>query len=469
MKLLVFGTGEYYQRFKKWLAKEDVVALLDNSPEKQNTMIDGIEVLSPEEGVCREFDAVVIMSFYVKAMKAQLKSLGVAEKRIVHFFDLRRLVSLEENRQDIQYYGISRQELEDRAKESIALLSTDLGFGGTALALFQMAKALHKAGYSVIFASTMDGPLRERVEMCEIPIVIDPNLQLATMRETEWVSGFWLIVCNSINYYPFLLERDCKVPLIWWLHDSAFFYDGVDQEALRQISRENLMVLSVGPVPEKAIHRIMPELPVGELLYGVEDKAESKDISREAGRQDNAQGKICFVTIGYIEERKGQDLLLQAVNRLDSGIREKAVFYLVGPDTSLLAAKIKEKARFMPEITITGAVGREEIDRILHRADVMVCPSREDPMPTVAAEAMMHSVPCILSDVVGTAAYIQEEKDGLVFGSENISELADRIRWCVEHSDRLEQMGREARRIYERHFSMDAFEEELLKMVEAFV
>ncbi len=30
MKLLVFGTGEYYERFKKSTDKEDIVALLDN-------------------------------------------------------------------------------------------------------------------------------------------------------------------------------------------------------------------------------------------------------------------------------------------------------------------------------------------------------------------------------------------------------------------------------------------------------
>ena len=72
MKFLVFGTGEYYQRYKKWIAKEEVVALLDNSPAKQHTVVDGKEVLPPQEGVRREFDAVIIMSFYVKAMKCQL-------------------------------------------------------------------------------------------------------------------------------------------------------------------------------------------------------------------------------------------------------------------------------------------------------------------------------------------------------------------------------------------------------------
>lgn len=470
MRLLVFGTGEYYQRYKKWLANQDIVALLDNSSAKQNTMMDGKEILSPQKGICREFDAVIIMSFYVKAMKAQLKSLGVAEEQIYHFFDLRKLIDLEKNRQDIRCYGISRQEIRDRANTSIALLSTDLAFGGTALALFHMAKALSGAGYLVLFVSMMDGPLRESIEMCGIPVVIDPNLQIATLKETEWLSDFRLILCNSINYYTFLLERDSEIPVIWWLHDSAFFYDGVDREALRKMPWKNLTVLSVGPVPEKTIHGIVPELSVGQLLYGVEDSTGRKDKPGKADEEwKDARERMCFVTIGYIEERKGQDILLQAVSMLEKSIREKAIFYLVGQDKSLLAGKLREQAEDISEMVMTGPVGREELETILNRADVLICPSREDPMPTVAAEAMMHCVPCIVSNVVGTAAYIKEEEDGLIFESENVSELSAKIKWCVEHRDRLERMGEGARQIYEQQFSMNAFAKKLTEIVEKFM
>lgn len=458
MKLLIFGTGEYYERFKKWVAKEEIVALLDNSSAKQHTMIDGVEVLAPQEGVTRDYEAVVIMSFYIKAMKKQLMELGVATERIYHFYDLRKLINLGENWQTIQYYGITEQELKENAKTKIALLSTDLALGGTAIALFHMAKVLKKQGYPIVFASMMDGPLRARLEEQDIPVIIDPNLQLSTMRETEWLSDFRLILCNAINYYIFLSERDLQIPMIWWLHDSTFFYDGVDRDVLRRILQENLTVLSVGPVPEKTIHSIMPGLQVEQLLYGVED-IERK--AERAGRQD----KVCFVTIGSIEERKGQDVLLQAVCLLPEEIRSNAVFYLIGNDTSLLAGQIKEKARAMPEIILTGGVGREKIHEILEKADAMLCPSREDPMPTVAAEAMSHKVPCIVSDVTGTASYIREGRNGLIFENGNVGELADKIEWCIENRTALAEMGNRAREIYESAFSMERFEEEVNKVV----
>ena len=466
MRFLVFGTGEYYQRYKKWIAKEEVVALLDNSPGKQHTIVDGKEVLSPQEGVRREFDAVIVMSFYIKAMKEQLRSLGVAEEKIYHFYDLRRLIDLDKSRQSVQLYGISEQELENRAERSIVLLSTDLALGGTAIALFQLTKALKKTGHQIVFASMMDGPLRGQLEEMGIPVFLGPNLQLATMRETEWLSGFRFIVCNAVNYYIFLSERDLRIPMVWWLHDSSFFYDGVDKEILRKISGENLTVLSVGPIPEKAIHAIAPELPVGQLLYGVEDSVESGDyLQKLKAEKKDAQGNIYFVTIGHIEERKGQDILLQAVSLLKKEERRKAVFYLVGQNTSLLAERVKAEAVRIPEIVITDPVDRDGIETVLDRADVMICPSREDPMPTVAAEAMMHSVPCILSDATGTAAYITEGKDGLCFQSGNAVELAEKIKWCMENPEQLVRMGENARKIYEERFAMDVFEENVKRVI----
>lgn len=462
MKFLVFGTGEYYERFKKWIANQEIVALLDNSSEKQHTVIDNVEVLSPREGIKRDFDVIIIMSFYIKAMKKQLMELGVPEEKIYHFYDLCKLISLKENRQQIRYYGITEQELLGNAGETIGLLSTDLALGGTAIALFHMAKALMRLGYSVVFASMMDGPLRKRIEELGIPVVIDANLQLATMRETVWLAGFRLIVCNAINYYIFLSERDVKIPVLWWLHDSAFFYDGVDREVMRKISGENLKVLSVGPVPEKALHQVLPEMPVEQFLYGLDDAAGGavRKLPHE---------KVCFVTIGFIEERKGQDILLQAVRLLEKEIRRRTVFYLIGGNTSLLAARIREEAEQMPEIILTGPVDREEIDEMLRNADVMACPSREDPMPTVAAEAMSYGVPCIVSDAAGTAEYIVEEENGLLFESENAEALAEKIRWCVEHLSSLGQMGKGARRTYERIFSMDVFEKNLMEIVRTFV
>ena len=462
MKYLIFGTGEYYSRYKKWFAKEDIVALIDNAAAKQNTCLDGIQILSPQQGVKLAYDAVMILSFYVKAMRKQLVELGVPEEKIYHFYDLHQLICCGESGQavdykkPIQYYGGA----ENVEKSSCTLLlSHDLTLGGPAIALYHMARVLRARGDRVVFASTLDGPLRDTLTSEGIPVIVDVNLQIETMREAKWTAGFSRIVCNTINFYVFLSDRDTKIPVVWWMHDSLFFYDGIDKKILRGLNRDNLQIYAVGPVAGSAIAGFLPDMEIGNLIYGVADEASSDDC------EVHEEGKVRFITIGYIEARKGQDILVGVIEGLPEEIRKRAEFYLVGQNTSQMAGEIRETIRDIPEIIMTGTMDRKEIHEILERADAMICPSREDPMPTVAAEAMMHKVPCIVSDATGTAAYICSGVDGIVFHSGDEQELIDKIIWCIEHHDKLSDMGIRAREIYDKQFSMTAFEKKVTEIV----
>lgn len=173
-----------------------------------------------------------------------------------------------------------------------------------------------------------------------------------------------------------------------------------------------------------------------------------------------------FTTIGYVEWRKGQDILIDALEEVPSDRLAGSEFLLIGQDSSVLAQELHKRITGKPWIRMAGTVGRKEIHQILDATDVLICPSREDPMPTVCAEAMMHHVPCLVSDAVGTAAYLSDGVDGMVFKSGDSCELQEKILWCVKNRDRVKRMGNEAYKIYKTIFSVKAFEKHLLSYVE---
>lgn len=463
MKYLLFGTGDYYERYKKWFDRVEIVALLDNSESKHGTYIDGIQVLSPAQGIMLEYDAIIILSFYVKAMKHQLLELGVDEGCIYHFYDLHRLLSEKGKieHKTIKFYGNAETivDKKDEHSKKILLLSQELTLGGPPIALFHAALILKKRGYDVVYGSMLDGALREKLIENDIPVIVDENIQLATMKETEWVSSFALIICNTINFHVFLSERESDIPIIWWLHDARFFYDGVNREVIGRINSEKLKIVSVGSVPKRAIEEFLPAIPCGELLYGVADVEKRKE-------EKTTDGITRFITIGFLEDIKGQDLLVQAVGRLPEEVRCNTGFYLVGHNKTLFGELVQRDSAAFREIEFWGSVERDKIHELLELSDVLICPSRQDSMPTVAAEAMMHSVPCMVSDVTGTAAYIHDKEDGFIFESEDVQELADKIEWCVKNRSGLSHIGQKARKIYEKVFSMRAFEERLMEIVD---
>ncbi len=457
MKFLLFGTGDYYNRYRIWFDRKDIAALIDNAEEKQGQYIDGIRVIPPKDISRYEYDAVVILSFYVQTMKTQLIDLGVEGNRIYHFFDLHDLIYHPGIRRKINCYGL--QDCSESVK--FLLLSNDLTLGGPALALYHAAQVLIKRGYQVVYGSMLDGPLRKILAGEGIPVIVDENLMIQTMDEAQWVRKYSLIICNTMNFHVFLSERDKRIPVAWWLHDALFFYDGVRQEVMDKLTQDNMAVWSVGPIPERAVKAFRPDFYVEDLIYGVTDQTEEESRSRE----DHTENKIHFIIIGYIEQRKGQDILLEAIKRLEPDIRQKAEFIFVGQNTSLLAKDLIESAGEISEIMFTGPVDRSKINSLLGRADMLVCPSREDPMPTVAAEAMMHKVPCLVSDTTGTVKYIRDGIDGLIFQSENTGQLKEILERCIQGEFDLVQMGRNARNVYEEYFSMEAFENRLMELI----
>ena len=81
----------------------------------------------------------------------------------------------------------------------------------------------------------------------------------------------------------------------------------------------------------------------------------------------------------------------------------------------------------------------------------------------------MHRVPCLVSDATGTASYIRDGYDGLIFKSGDAWDLSNKILWSVEHKEELPGMGEKAFHIYERVFSEQAFERNLLGYVEEMI
>ena len=259
---VLFGTGDYYQRFRHWFRSRNVLAILDNDRSRQGTVLDGRLVIPPEEVTGLPLDAVVILSFYVTEMKKQLMDLGIPGDKIFHFFDLHDLFRAENSE------AVNRVE----SMKCVLLLSHDLSLGGPALALFHTALVLRENGYDITFASMLDGPLRERLEEEFIPVMIDKRLQISTMEELPWTEKFDLIFCNTIHFHTFLSRRDTDIPIIWWLHDSAFFYDGIKPGKFAEISSRNLKYLSVGPVPGNAMRQYCSDIVIEDLIYGVSEE-----------------------------------------------------------------------------------------------------------------------------------------------------------------------------------------------------
>ena len=126
-----------------------------------------------------------------------------------------------------------------------------------------------------------------------------------------------------------------------------------------------------------------------------------------------APDALVVLFAGKVSERKGVDLLPEAIRRLPDPLRRRAALVLLGDGA--LRPQVEAEARTTPAIPFhcTGFRNQRQLSPYYHAADVLVLPSRRaETWGLVVNEALHHGVPCVVSDRVGCAPDSRRRRDG---------------------------------------------------------
>jgi L-malate glycosyltransferase len=144
--------------------------------------------------------------------------------------------------------------------------------------------------------------------------------------------------------------------------------------------------------------------------------------------------------VGSISERKGADLLAEAAPRILRAIPQ-AHFMLVGnvpPGGEAFMRTVERRVRQLglePRWTTTGF--QDDMAAAYGALDLCVLPSRAEGLPGVTIESMGYGLPCVATQVGGTADVIHDPRFGRVVPPEDPPALASAIEqlWRDEPSD----------------------------------
>ena len=82
LKVIIFGTGNYYKLSKQYIDMEQVICFVDNDPNKAGTVLDGKRILTPEEADYNECDYVLVLVMRYQSILRQLWEIGVEDDKI---------------------------------------------------------------------------------------------------------------------------------------------------------------------------------------------------------------------------------------------------------------------------------------------------------------------------------------------------------------------------------------------------
>ena len=299
------------------------------------------------------------------------------------------------------------------------------GWGGGEVQVLALARALEARSVATMLAVDPEGRLAREAGHVGIPTVALPirnHLDLAagwrlrrlargydvvhfhTARAhalAPWVAGSRRVVTRRMDYTP----RGGAA--VRWLYNRS-----VDVVIAISAGVRDALV-AAGVRPERI--RVVPSAVDPTRVAAAPGMRAERRVAWGV-----APGEIVVVVLGALEHRKGQDVLLDAVEAL--GERARAVRVVLCGEGSERPAITERAAAFGGRVLLAGF--QEEVAPCLAAADIVAVPSRHEGLGVAALEAMAAGKAVVVSGVGGLAEVVVDGESGLVVAPGDAAALA---------------------------------------------
>lgn len=344
---------------------------------------------------------------------------------------------------------------QQKDSKDVLLISHELTRTGAPGVLYEAAKILKKNNFFPVVLSPVDGPLRQEFLDAGITVIIDPGFQHKHWLFERFARNFDLVIANTLaTGYAVELLNNSLPPVIWWLHEGSVALN-VLKDLIPEKFGKNISVYCVSEYSKNTLKNNINN-DLNKLPFGIADFSATK----------KAHDKINFITVGTIEPRKGQDLLLKAIKKLPEKYKNKSSFTIVGThhDKNIIQ-QWQEYKTCCNDINIFDSMNHDDLLSLYNNMDCIITPSRDEPMSITTIEMLIQSKLCIISDACGISHFLTDGKDGFVFESENVDALVDKIKYIIDHYNDMDNIRKNARKVYENNFTTEIFEKNLLAII----
>ena len=344
----------------------------------------------------------------------------------------------------------------------VLLASHEFGLNGAPIVLLYLARSLRRLGWQPVLISPMAGPLLEALIQESFPFLICPSGAINDVLPRA-AGLFRFMVLNTLVFARAAAALNgSNTSVLWWLHEAEEIYHSDFAQSMPEHLFSNIKVYAVSPRSREHLLRHKPGYFAGILTYGIPDAAEKDAEPFPLSR--NAEGKRIFALVGTLERRKGQDVLLNAVQLLPEEAVRQCFFVFVGPVFhSDIGDRVRTAASCQADrFQYISQLPMEKMPAFYNAVDCVVCASRDDPEPVTVVEGCQFSKLVICSEHTGMAALLERDHAGLVYGGDDPAALAQCIMQVLDQSaGDAAAMRERARSFYLSNFSIVSFERRL--------
>lgn len=454
MNYIVFGTGNYCQKYLPYIDSDKILYFIDNNETKVGDEIKGKPICSVQKILKADYDYIIVLVRDYAAIVEQLLRLNVSPEKIIPYNKLYDIVPIQQ-RLIAENNECSVSQWTDKRKgKKIFICSHNFTRSGVPVALMNLALLLRKMDFQVLLAAVGNGTLEEELRENDIDFISDIEGLYSSERFMEQLKGFDIIILGTLTISEVGRSlAKLNIPILWWIHES-------DEKYYKNIvlpkNRGNVHYYGGGKRVLERFHQFFPSESIRELLYFLPDI----QITLH-----NFSEQRIFAIIGEVYKRKAQDILISAIKELPDDVRRKCVFYFIGASKNENRKMIEDACQEFEQICYVYEMNQKDLAEFYQKVSVLVCPSRDDPMPIVVTQALQNGIPCIVSNQVGQCEYIKAIGGGAVFPSEDIIALKQLItKYALCSTEELEKCSKSAELIFNLYFSEELMRKNIEKI-----
>jgi len=349
--------------------------------------------------------------------------------------------------------------LKNAQGKKILLISHQLTTTGSPLVLYWLAKELIKSGCSPMVLSYKGGSLTKAFKDIGVEVLCGEIYNDNSNALKNVASNFDKLVVNSIVCFSAV---DVYKDAIWWIHEGQNIELGFmpDYPKLESVLRKAENIFVVSDYAKRVVDKFNPNSKI--ITLGVEDFYKEKNIG--------TSGKVKFALVGNVCECKAQDVLVDAILKLDEKYLNQCEFHFFCEKKGRRYRKIAKETKSLKNVFFNGIItNQNEKWAKFAEINVFVVPSRDESCSLVALEACMLKKPMIVSENVGAKYMIETQaggENGYIVPTEDSDSLKQVIEKLIENKNELPKMGEVSRLMYEKYASFDNHINELQQLIE---
>lgn len=190
---------------------------------------------------------------------------------------------------------------------------------------------------------------------------------------------------------------------------------------------------------------ILKEHPIHHIPNGLDTKVfapADKRMSRETLGIPGDKTVILFGAMGLSDKRKGGELILETLGKLNNDTRSNLFLLTFGTDT---LGKIEELGIAFKQL---GYIKEDKMKSVIFSAsDIFLFPSKADNLPCIIQESMACGTPTVATDIGGIPELVRPGITGLLFTPESAEDFKNKIEELIRNREMRDQMADHCRRI----------------------